>query len=877
MVGPRHARMAVPSPSAHTIERVGLADLIDQRPVVVLAGMAGYGKSTLLAEACRRQQVKGAAIWLGVDDSDRAPVRLVSDLVTAVGLSGLEELGADLEPLRSSALRAEPLTLVDSVLEVLYGTALPLTLVLDDLQEITGATGSMQVIDHVLKWAPANMSIAVAARVVPPLRLQRLRLEDRLTFLSHEQLAFSPEETDEAVRAAGVDLDAETVESIHRATNGWPAGVRMAILASRQYGLRKQVPTQLRRDQALAEYLATEVLASLSDDLRAFVLDATLDEQVCPSLVDSVRGTHNAEALLEQCVADGLFLTRRRSSDEEAWYYWHPLFAAHIHRRLVADYPERAMAMHRAAADWWSAVDAQTAIRHAAAAGDAERASKIFADRWLELFLEGRADAVLKAVDYVPEGSAYSGDTHLARALILVQAGKLDDARAQIESAMKAAALPPPEGKAEFEDRLAVVKLFHTGYGSGLSAAVEPGTALLHGFDQNRRRPDAAVLASVQMFVGMGEARRLNVDADAEPSLGMLRSSAATAHDTGLLALELTALAESCFPAVGEGHLGEVRDLAVDVLARADEHGWAGLATLAPAVAYLGWLDYWRANLEESKARLERALSMMLPFDWELQGFTLSYLTTACISLGDLDGANRWIARIRALSDSGRSAPAWPSMLTGLEGLVLAAEGKTREAVALAMQPTVGPEYPLARVHRAKVLARAGLPADALALLEQVPTTGRLVHVECLARCLEAEVLAQLANPTDAHGALEAALAVAESDELYGPFLDTGEYLPVLLRGHLRHGTAHPAAVTQVLGRIAAGQRQDVTGRAEQLTEREHVILRYLATNLTNAEIAEAEYISLHTAKTHIAHIYQKLGVSSRRAAVRRAAELDLY
>jgi LuxR family maltose regulon positive regulatory protein len=80
-----------------------------------------------------------------------------------------------------------------------------------------------------------------------------------------------------------------------------------------------------------------------------------------------------------------------------------------------------------------------------------------------------------------------------------------------------------------------------------------------------------------------------------------------------------------------------------------------------------------------------------------------------------------------------------------------------------------------------------------------------------------------------------------------------------------------------VLGRIVEGQHQNITGWGERLTDRERVILQYLATNLTNAEIAEAEYISLHTAKTHIAHIYQKLGVSSRRAAIRRAAELELY
>src|SRR6478736_6946585 len=219
MVGPRHARMTAPMPSAHTIDRARLVPLIDHRPVVVLAGMAGYGKSTLLAAASRRQQVKGAAIWLEVDDSDRAPVRLVADLITAVGLSGIEEMGADLEPLRASALRAEPLTLVDSLLEVLYDAAVPLTLVLDDLQHLSESKASAHVVDHVLRWAPANMHIAIAARVVPPLRLQRLRLEDRLAYITHDELAFSPDETAEAVRAAGLELDADTVDTLHRTTD----------------------------------------------------------------------------------------------------------------------------------------------------------------------------------------------------------------------------------------------------------------------------------------------------------------------------------------------------------------------------------------------------------------------------------------------------------------------------------------------------------------------------------------------------------------------------------------------------------------------------------------------------------------------------------
>ncbi|HET6667457.1 MAG TPA: hypothetical protein VFG98_09275, partial [Intrasporangium sp.] len=254
--------------------------------MVVLAGMAGYGKSTLLAAVAPQLQDGGATLWLTVDDSDRDPVRLVSDLMTAAKLSGLDELGATVESLRVAALRAEPLTLVDSLLEVLYEAGMPLTLVLDDLQHLIRSEGSTRVIDHVLRWAPANMRVAIAARVVPQLRLQRLRLDDRLVYLAHDALAFSPEESAEAVRAAGLDLDPEIVDAIHRATGGWPAGVRMAILAASRDGPRPNVPNYLRRDQALADYLAIEVLASLSEDVRSFVLDSCLDEHVCASLID---------------------------------------------------------------------------------------------------------------------------------------------------------------------------------------------------------------------------------------------------------------------------------------------------------------------------------------------------------------------------------------------------------------------------------------------------------------------------------------------------------------------------------------------------------------------------------------------------------------
>ena len=203
MVAPRQLRMTPPAQSG-IIDRARLAPLLDGQPVVVLAGMAGYGKSTVLS-AAHRQRDRGATVWLTLDDTDKDPMRLVADLVRPPDWRHRchERPG---EAAWTSSLRTEPLALVDSLLEVLYDRAEPLLLALDDLQHLAGSAASTTIIDHLLRWAPANMRIAIAARVVPPLRLQRLRLEDRLTYLAHDELAFTAEESVAAVRAAGLDL-----------------------------------------------------------------------------------------------------------------------------------------------------------------------------------------------------------------------------------------------------------------------------------------------------------------------------------------------------------------------------------------------------------------------------------------------------------------------------------------------------------------------------------------------------------------------------------------------------------------------------------------------------------------------------------------------
>ena len=75
---------------------------------------------------------------------------------------------------------------------------------------------------------------------------------------------------------------------------------------------------------------------------------------------------------------------------------------------------------------------------------------------------------------------------------------------------------------------------------------------------------------------------------------------------------------------------------------------------------------------------------------------------------------------------------------------------------------------------------------------------------------------------------------------------------------------------------LAAWSAPAAPTMADPLTEKESQVLFYLRSMLSIAEIAAVLSVSTNTVKTHVRHVYRKLGVSRRRDAVRRARELSL-
>jgi LuxR family maltose regulon positive regulatory protein len=133
---------------------------------------------------------------------------------------------------------------------------------------------------------------------------------------------------------------------------------------------------------------------------------------------------------------------------------------------------------------------------------------------------------------------------------------------------------------------------------------------------------------------------------------------------------------------------------------------------------------------------------------------------------------------------------------------------------------------------------------------------------------------------------LERALTLVEPEGYVRIFVDEGPPMAQLLleaaaRGIMPDYTGKLLAACEAEQQRSAGESPLPTSPSPQpliepLSQRELEVLRLFRTELSGPEIARELVIALSTVRTHTKRIYSKLNVKNRRAAVKRAAELDL-
>jgi len=321
------AKIQPPHPKAGTlVARSALeAELVERlmaHRVVLLHAAAGFGKSLLLARAVERLPSTCVRMWISLDEADTLR-------------SVCECLATALEPF-DPPWRADPMSLAGggefhAAAALFANTLLALetqrgVLVLDDLHRVEDE-GLLRFFAVLVERLTPGWCVAIASRNAPPFSLGRVAAQGELTVWREPTLALSHDETLQLCAS----LAPPAAEQVWERTQGWAAGVRLALAAAGSAG----VSAAAHLDRPVFEFFASEVIDTLPQNLRRFLLQISLLPEVTAAQAQAITHDANAAALLDEIERRALFAVD--VGTEERTLRLHDLFKQALQRRLATE------------------------------------------------------------------------------------------------------------------------------------------------------------------------------------------------------------------------------------------------------------------------------------------------------------------------------------------------------------------------------------------------------------------------------------------------------------------------------------------------------------------------------------------------------------
>lgn len=859
--------------------------------LILISAPAGFGKTTLLAELVASSTGAGRSVaWLSLDRADNELFAFWGNLVAALrtAVPGIGETLLSL--VQSGQELGEPG--LATLLNELGETPADIDLVLDDYHAIDRpeiAAGMTYLLDHL----PPNVRLAIGTRSDPALPLSRLRARGELVEMRAADLRFTPEEAAAyLIDARGLNLTRENVATLLKRTEGWIAALQLAALSmERREDITEFIASFAGNDRYIVDYLVDEVLQRQKDDVRRFLIRTCFLERLSGPLCDAVTGESGGAAMLDTLERANLFVVPLDARRE--WYRYHHMFADVLQAHFADEVRDELPSLHRRAGDWFDAHDAPAeAVEHAFAANDVERAAELI-ERMIPALSRNRQEATFRAwLERLPDGLVRRRPVlGIGMVGALVTAGALDGIEDRLRDAETAVATLNADDLSAVVDRgqLAAVPGAIELYRAALAQVRGDIPAIIEHAERSisLAPPDEHFgRAGAQGFLGIAYWTRGELDvaerawlasreglrragrfadvlgtsialASISVTLGRLRAATRTLEDVLELGMAQRVVPRGTADVLsGLGELYRLSgdlDLASQHLVKSEE-----LASHAGLVQHPYRWCVAMAHLRHDEGDDEGALDLLDEAERVLVGEFFPIVrpipamkARILIRLGRLDEASRWQA------GAGIGATDELTYLREFEHITLA-------RLLLAEKRLDGPAGGLALLDRLLDAAERGR------------RMGSVIEISIL----QALALRATGDAGPALASLGRALELAAPESFVTVFLAEGEPMAALLKAAARKDMS-PAYARSLLaafengdsGRVLASRSGELH---EPLSERELDVLRLLRSDLDGPGISRELGLSLNTVRTHTKNIYEKLDVNSRRAAVRRAEELDL-
>jgi LuxR family maltose regulon positive regulatory protein len=896
-------KLYIPPPRPKVVNRPRLLERLNKglhSKLTLVSASAGFGKTTLVSEWVA--SIERQTAWLSLDEGDNDPTRFLTYLVAALQTIAAN-FGKGVLGMLQSSQPPPPEDMLTTLLNEIASLPDTFILVLDDYHMIHAQLVD-QALTYLLEHLPPQMHLVIATREDPQLPLVQLRARGQLTELRAADLRFTHSEAAAfLIQVMGLSLSEEDIASLEDRTEGWIAGLQLAALSMQG---NKDVAGFIQAfagdHRYIVDYLVEEVLERQPESLRNFLLQTSILDRLNGPLCDAVTGQEEGQARLLSLERGNFFVVPL--DDRRHWYRYHHLFADVLSAHLMEEQPDQVSTLHLRASEWYEQHGSSAdAIRHALSAFDFERAAELI-ERALPDMRRSRQEAtVLGWLKMLPDELVHFRPVlSIGYAWALLSLGELEGVEARLqeaeywldttadssELALASSVEMVVVDEEEFRQLPATIAVYHAGYaqalgdvpntvkyarrvlelvpeedilGRGAASALLGLASWTSGDLEAAYRAFSDGMVNVRMAGNISDATNGTIAlADIRIAQGRLREAMRTYERALQDALEL-----------GEPVPRGTADLYVGMSELHREHG-----DLSTATQYL----------LKSKELGEHSGIPQNRYRW--------YVAMARIreAQGDLDGALDLLHEAERLYRRDFFPNVRP--VVALVTRVWVAQGRVSEALGWAREQglSVSDDLSYLREFEHITLARVlfaryksdhvdrfmfetmGLLDRLLKAAQEGERTGSLIEL----LVLQALAHKEQGNIPAALAPLQEALSLAEPEGYVRMFVDEGPPMAHLLEEITKHGNASKY-VRQLLTAFASASDRTLVkqGLIEPLSERELEVLRLLRSDLNGPEIASELIVSLNTVRTHTKNIYSKLGVNSRRAAVSRAEELDLF
>nr|NIV39979.1 tetratricopeptide repeat protein [Anaerolineae bacterium] len=505
-----------------------------ERKLILVSAPAGYGKTSLLTDFSHDTDLP--VCWYTLDEFDRDLHVFLEHLIAAIAHRFPEFGDRSLNVLRNTADPGSNLyPLVATMVQEIYDT-IPeyFFLVLDDHHTVEVQEQINEFLDLFVSYVDENCHVIIASRTLPALpNLSLLVARRQAAGLSIDELRFTPQEIRElAQQNFELDLSLEQANKLAERTGGWITGLLLTT-AHRWQQAHGQVPVRGRINIDIYDYLSRQVLNRQPDDLREFLLDSSVLDDMSSQLVTDVLQIARPEQLMNQVRMRNLFVIEY--DGEQVRLRYHDLFRDFLQDTLRNENEARFRELTLRAADAYAARgEWERAVSRYLALGRFEPVIEIIERLAVQLSDAGHWDTLAGWIDALPEESlAANPDFLIHRGKIHMERGEHAQALALYALAEEIyVATADGLGRAQASVMKGYILRFQGRYAEALAQS-EKALELASGTSKEER----AAMALAQKNAGLCHFRQGNLDKGHEALIESARlyETLADSHGEGMV------------------------------------------------------------------------------------------------------------------------------------------------------------------------------------------------------------------------------------------------------------------------------------------------------------------------------------------------------